>query len=84
MDSFNSRTTDFIAAMVRACRGDLQARQGVSVLLGQLMQDQATVPLAESLMQVIVGERDRVQLTAPLDGEPRLVVDKILDELGSI
>lgn len=83
MDDFEVRTGRFVAAMVAACRGDAKAQQDVSQLVGQMMQDQSTVPMAQSLMQIIVGVRDREQLTARLEGEPALLVNRILDELNT-
>ena len=83
MDSFEARTSQFVAAMVAACRGDAKARHDVSQLVGQMMQDKATTPMGESLMQIIVGVRNREQLTAQLEGEPAILINQILDELNT-
>lgn len=84
MDDFFARTNGFVMEMVHACQGSTGARQQVSMLVGQMMQDPSTFQLSQSLMQIIVGERDRALLTGPLDGEPLQLVNWILDELASI
>ena len=84
MEDFYSRTNGFVTEMVRACQGSAPAQQKVSLLVGQLMRDTATRQLSQSLMQIIVGERDRARLTASLEGEPLLLVNRILDELAFI
>ncbi|HEX2910302.1 MAG TPA: hypothetical protein VH186_05795 [Chloroflexia bacterium] len=83
MESFEARTNQFVMAMVLACRGEPRAQQDVSILIGQMLQDPATVPMGESLMQIVVGERDRERLTAPLEGESRMLINRILDDLGA-
>lgn len=67
--------------MVLACRGEVKAQQEISLLIGQIMGDPASVPMGQSLMRIIVGERDRQQLLNGLEGEPALLVSRILDEL---
>ncbi len=83
MDSFEARTSQFVVAMVAACRGDAKAQHDVSQLVGQMIEDSATAPMGQSLMQIIVGMRDREQLTAQLEGEPAILVNQILDELNT-
>ena len=83
MNDFFARTNGFVMEMVHACQGSAPARQQVSMLVGQMMQDPSTFQLSQSLMQIIVGERDRDLLSGHLDGEPRQLVNWILDELAS-
>jgi len=83
LEDFEARTGPFIGAMVAACRGDSKARHDVSQLVSQMMQDATTLPLGSSLMQIIVGLRDREQLTTSLEGEPAVLVNRILDELNT-
>ena len=80
MNNFAARTDQFISRLVEACAGDVLARQQVSVLIGQLMTDEAARPLAESLMQIVVGDRNRARLTEGLQGEPLLLINRILDQ----
>ncbi len=81
MDSFTARTEQFIIVMVLACRGEVKAQQDISHLIGQMMVDPTLATLCQSLLQIIVGERDREQLTQHLEGEPALLVRRILAEL---
>ena len=83
MDDFFARTNSFVMEMVHACQGSGPARQQVSMLVGQMMQEPSTFQLSQSLMQIIGGERDRALLTGQLDGEPLRLVTWILDELAS-
>ncbi len=83
MDNFETRTSQFVMAMVLACRGEDKARLDVSQIVGQMMQDEATQPLGNSLMQIIIGVRDREKITAQLEGEPLRLVNLILDELNT-
>jgi hypothetical protein len=69
--------------MVAACRGDAKAQHDVSQLVGQMLQDGVTTPMGQSLMQIIIGMRDREHLTAQLEGEPAVLVNRILDELNT-
>jgi len=81
LDNFYARTNGFVSEMVRACQGSTGAQQTISLLIGQIMRDEATKPLGMSLMQIVVGERDRDLLTNNLEGEPLLLINRILDEL---
>lgn len=81
MSDFEERTNQFVMAMVLACQGDVKAQQDVSYIVGQMMRDPTMLPMYESLMQIIVGERDRAHLTNGLEGEPALLVNQILDQL---
>lgn len=81
MDNFYARTNGFVSEMVRACQGSTGAQQTISLLIGQIMRDEAAKPLGLSLMQIVVGERDRELLTTDLDGEPLQLINRILDEL---
>ncbi len=81
MADFYARTNSFVSEMVSACQGSTSAQQKVSLLVGQMIQDAATRQLTQSLMRIIVGERDRSRLTDHLEGEPLLLVNRILDEL---
>jgi hypothetical protein len=83
LDSFEARTNQFVITMVLACRGEVKAQQDISMLIGQMMADPASVPMGQSLMQIVVGERDRERLLSGLEGEPALLVNRILDELES-
>jgi hypothetical protein len=83
MNSFEERTWRFKLAMVAACRGDTKAQQDVSQIVGQMLEDSATKPMGESLMQIIVGVRDREELTRNLEGEPATLVNQILDDLNT-
>lgn len=83
MDNFYARTNGFVSEMVRACQGSTGAQQNISLLIGQIMRDEATRPLGLSLMQIVVGERDRHNLTRNLDGEPLQLINRILDELAA-
>ncbi len=67
--------------MVEACRGDTRLRLQVAQMVGQMLNDPATQPLAISLSRIIAGERDLVLLTGALDGEPEELVNRILSEL---
>ena len=78
---FEARTNQFVIAMLLACRGDVAAQQDVSVLIGQMMADESAQPIGQSLMRIVVGERNRPSLTEGLSGEPLLLVNRILDEL---
>lgn len=81
MESFETRTYPFVNAMMQACQGNVTSQQEVSVIIGQMMKDNSTRPFAERLMRVIVGERDRASLTAGLEGEPLLLINRLLDQL---
>ena len=83
LDNFYARTNGFVSEMVRACQGSTGAQQNISLLIGQIMRDDATKPLGQSLMQIVVGERDRALLTRNLEGEPLWLINRILDELAS-
>ncbi len=83
MEDFERRTGQFVRAIVAACRGDLKARANASHLFGQMVEDAATVPMAQSLMSIIVGLRDREALTSKLEGEPAVLVNRILDQLNT-
>ncbi len=84
MSDFQTRTGPFVMAMVLACKGEVRAQQDVSALIGQMLRDPASALLGQHLMQIIVGERDRIQLTADLAGEPLWLVNTILDSLAEI
>jgi hypothetical protein len=81
-ENFEERTGQFVKTFVVACAGDAPSQRQVTQLIGQLMRDPATVPLANSLMQIVAGERDRVQLLSGLGGEPARLVAGILDRLS--
>lgn len=83
MDNFYARTNSFVSEMVRACQGSTGAQKNISLLIGQIMRDDATKPLGQSLMQIVVGERDRARLTQNLEGEPLWLINRILDELAA-
>jgi hypothetical protein len=83
LDNFYARTNGFVSEMVRACQGSTGAQQKISLLIGQIMHDDAARPLGQSLMQIVVGERDRALLTRNLDGEPLWLINRILDELAA-
>lgn len=83
LDNFYARTNGFVSEMVRACQGSTGAQQNISLLIGQIIRDEATRPLGQSLMQIVVGERDRALLTQNLEGEPLWLINRILDELAA-
>ncbi len=83
MDNFYARTNGFVSEMVRACQGSTGAQQSISLLIGQILRDEGTRPLGQSLMQIVVGERDRALLTRNLVGEPLWLINRILDELAA-
>jgi hypothetical protein len=80
-ENFEERSGQFVKTFGLACAGDAPSQRQVSQLIGQLMRDPATLPLANSLMQIVAGERDRAQLLNGLEGEPARLVAAILDRL---
>jgi hypothetical protein len=81
LSDFEDRTSQFVLAMVDACRGDSQRRLQVSALVGRMSQDESTLPLAVVLSRIIAGERAAAPLLEGLEGEPAALVRAVLLEL---